>query len=570
VNGPNSEGGLPEQLLLPRRPGIYIPREVKLAVEWEEGKEEGYVLRFPDGTVLSRYPLERLFLKHHTKLLKELEEDDSGWALMHYLEHLERNGVVRKEEVEMHKLAVHPFNVRHISIDLNDINDAAFNRLIGLAKDGMLLHRLIAVRVDPDTAKQLKRIAEVARKYGYNPDEVLTGRLWRIVRLEGDEIVAREDDEVYSAVSKYYRRKGMGQPDGRIKYLIIDGYQRYVAYCYVKLKELDSWKAVPKVPVYVIRSGPGMPFVMDPLSVIVLSIKANDFQRDLFTNEEDREAFARFLMHFEGVDVALEKLGAKLNHAGIANVGKAINAQLSQLSKGSSEEPLRLEFHIGYIGEEAEEAQPPAVEEEEREERRWERKEEPAVGPSGVSTVQRQPTPTTPTFSIAPAQPQAPSQIPISPPAQHFRKEVLSPGAPSRLEPGQVILSLLNRYEGVLPQLIVDGAEIEIVTTIKYDERKLAKSTILQQIKEKIGERLKGRARLVLFDKRTVEVNGVREKVTVILPILYTPDGEQFVRCPNCNKPTLVGPPWCLNCKAPLLMKEFPLPLIYETEQDQP
>jgi hypothetical protein len=553
VNGSNSEGGLSGLLLLPRRPGVRIPREARLIFEWEEGKEECYVIRFPDGTVLARYPLKRLFWKHYTEFLKRLEKSkeesekevgNSGWALMHYLRHLKRIGLVKEEEVEIHELAVHMCNVRHMPIDLNSTDDAAFNRLVGLARDGMLLHPLIVVELDPDTAKKLRHVAEVANNYGYNPDEVLTGWLWRIVRPEGDEkaakIVAKEEDEVYSAVSEFYRRKGRGQPDGTIKYLIIDGYQRYVAYCYIKLKELDTWKAVPKVPVYVIRSGPNVPFVMDPLSVILLSMKANESQRDLFTDERDLEAFTRFLRHFEGVLEALEKLGAKLEHEGIADTGKVIRAQLSQgLSVVSEESPTlsRLEYRISYIG--AGEAQPSAVEEEEREERGWMRREEPAIKEAArpvVSETQK----IAPTLSYAPAQQQAPVQMPMSPPAsaQPIREEAQRSGQPQpvQLDEISVLSAALNQYFARhSPQAhyyVFQGKGIDV--RLEYNLKKALESSGLS------GRSLEIDIRYTNIPD--LPVKGMQLRARVYVPVAW----DKY--CPSCGHLIVLSPMRCVFC----------------------
>jgi len=553
VNGSNSEGGLPELLLLPRRPGIRIPREVRLIFEWEEGKEEGYVVRFPDGTVFSRDPLKRLFWKHYTEFLKRLEKSedesekevgDSGWALRHYLRHLQRIGLVKEEEVEIHELAAHMFNVRHMPIGLNNIDDAAFNRLVGLARDGMLLYPLIVVELDPDMAKKLKLLAEVAKKYGYNPDEVLTGVLWRIVRAEGDKkeakIVATEDDEVYSAVLEFCRRKGKGRPDGTIKYLIIDGYQRYVAYCYLKLKELDSWKAVPKVPVYVIRSGPNVPFVMDPLSVILLSLKANESQRDLFTDERDLEAFTRFLRHFEGVLEALEKLGAKLNHIGIASTGRVIRAQLSEGPSVVSEESptlSQLEYQIGYIGAEA--VQPPTVEEKEREERGWMRREEPAIKEAArpvVSETQK----IAPTLSYAPAQQQTPVQMPMSPPAsaQPIREEAQRSGQPQpvQLDEISVLSAALNQYFARhSPQAhyyVFQGKGIDV--RLEYNLKKALESSGLS------GRSLEIDIRYTNIPD--LPVKGMQLRARVYVPVAW----DKY--CPSCGHLIVLSPMRCVFC----------------------
>jgi hypothetical protein len=538
----NSEGNLSELSLLPRRSGIQIPRELRLIFEWKEGKEEEYVVRFQDGTVFGSYPLKRLFLKHHIGLLEKLEEDgDSGWVLGNYLERLEHEGYVKREKVEIHKLAVHVWNVRHKPIDLNNINDAAFNRLVGLARDGLLIHPLIVVELDSETTKSFGQVAAVANKYGYNPDEVLTGWLWRIVRLEGDKkvakIVAKEEDEVYSAVSKFCKRKGKEPPDDTIDYLIIDGYQRYVAYCYLKLKELDSWKVVPKVPVYVIRSGPGVPFVMDPISTAFLSMKANESQSDLLTDERDREAFARFLNYFEGIDVTLEKLGEKLKHEGITSTGRSIRGQLrkgpSQLSEKPPESP-QAKYHIGSI--EAREVQSPVAEEEEREERRREKREEPARR-ADVSEVQRQ---FAPTYSYAPAQQQTTIQMPISHPAsaQPIREESQRSGQtqPVQLNEISVLSVALDQYfarhNSQAHYYVFPGKGIDV--RLDYNLKKALENSGLS------GRSLEVDIRYTeIFD---LPIKGMQLKARIYVPVAW---GKY---CPSCGHLIVLSPTRCVFC----------------------
>jgi hypothetical protein len=550
VSGLNSEGNLSELSLLPRRSGIQIPRELRLIFEWKEGKEEEYVVRFQDGTVFGSYPLKRLFLRHHIGLLEKLKEDgDSGWVLGNYLERLEHEGYVKREKVEIHKLAVHVWNVRHKPIDLNNINDAAFNRLVGLARDGLLIHPLIVVELDSETTKSFGQVAAVAKKYGYNPDEVLTGWLWRIVRPEGDKkvakIVAKEEDEVYSAVSEFCRRKGKEPPDGTIDYLIIDGYQRYVAYCYLKLMELDSWKVVPKVPVYVVRSKSSVPFVMDPISTAFLSMKANESQSDLLTDERDREAFARFLNYFEGIDVALEKLGEKLKHEGITSTGRAFRGQLrkgpSQLSEKPPESP-QAKYHIGFI--EAGEVQPPVAEEEEREERRWEKREQSAVKEAmrpAVSEAQRQ---FAPTFSYAPAQPRLSAQTPISPQAQPIREEAQRSGQtqPVQLDEILVLSAVLMKF---LPKQdletalhsVFPGKGIDV--KLDYNAKKALEESGLARKELEIDIRYTNVNR-----EFTIPVGNryLQLRTRVHVPVAWNK------YCPNCGHLIVLSPTRCVFC----------------------
>jgi hypothetical protein len=542
VSGLNSEGSLSELSLLPRRSGIQIPRELRLIFEWKEGKEEEYVVRFQDGTVFGSYPLKRLFLRHHIGLLEKLKEDgDSGWVLGNYLERLEHEGYVKREKVEIHKLAVHVWNVRHKPIDLNNINDAAFNRLVGLARDGLLLHPLIVVELDSETTKSFGQVAAVAKKYGYNPDEVLTGWLWRIVRPEGDKkeakLVAKEEDEVYSAVSEFCRRKGKEPPDGTIDYLIIDGYRRFVAYCYLKLKELDSWKVVPKVPVYIIRSGSGVPFVMDPISTAFLSMKANESQSDLLTDERDREAFAKFLNYFEGIDVTLEKLGEKLKHEGIMSTGRSIRGQLrkgpSQLSEKPPESP-QAKYHIGSI--KAREVQPPVAEEEKREERRWEKREEPAVKEAMRPVVFEAQRQSVPTFSYAPAQPRLSAQTPTSPQAQPIKEEAQP--QPVQLDEISVLSVALDQYFARHnPQAhyyVFPGKGIDV--RLDYNLKKALENSGLS------GRSLEVDIRYTNIPDFPTKIKGMQLKARVYVPVAW---GKY---CPNCGHLIVLSPTRCVFC----------------------
>jgi hypothetical protein len=204
----------------------------------------------------------------------EQEGVETAWRFYRLVRYLERENLVWEEDVPVHRLAVHPYHFRYVSV--KEMGGQRFAWLVRLAEGRLLFYPLIVTPVDSNVVKILKYISEETGKHGRNSEDVLAGILWRKVRLEGDEMVAREDDEVYSAVSKYYRRKGMGQPDGRIKYLIIDGYSRYVAACEALVKKTDLWKDVPVAPsiVLTVDAETGL----DPVSVAFYSIALNAAQ----------------------------------------------------------------------------------------------------------------------------------------------------------------------------------------------------------------------------------------------------------------------------------------------------
>jgi hypothetical protein len=200
----------------------------------------------------------------------EQEGVETAWRLYRFVRYLESKDLAWEEEVPIHQLAVHPYHFRYVPV--KEMGQR-FAWLVRLAESRLLFYPLIVTSVDSNIVKILKYISEEAEKRGRNSEDVLAGILWRRVKLEGDEIVAREDDEVYSAVSKYHERKGMGEPDGRIKYLIIDGYSRYVAACEVYVKKVDSWKDIPVAPsiVLAVDAETGL----DPVSAAFYSIALN-------------------------------------------------------------------------------------------------------------------------------------------------------------------------------------------------------------------------------------------------------------------------------------------------------
>jgi len=216
-----------------RRPGIYMPAEILPTFKVEEGG--GYAVCSPDGTVIARYPPENVLLVEFAGFLKRQEGVDTAWMLERFIRHLKAKNLAWDEEVPIHELAVHPFHVRYAPPD----EDARwFSSLVKLAKGRLLSNPLI---VTPSG----------------------TGGL----------LVATEDDEVYSAVLEFCRRKGLRRPDGRIEYFVIDGFRRLAAASEAFSSDLDAWKGVPTIPSIVIRGRKGVS--VDVLSAAFLSLVLN-------------------------------------------------------------------------------------------------------------------------------------------------------------------------------------------------------------------------------------------------------------------------------------------------------
>ena len=510
-----------------------------------DGKGVHLVVYGRDGSIIYKYPLKDSPLIKHPELFKGEPDYETSWAFGRLIyRYRRRRDTDEPELIPMDQTAIHPYNIRYLPLE-DRVDSHHFQQLVDMAKSRALINPVIAVPVDNPIIKILKYITEQAGKHGLNPENILAGMLWRRVRWKGDKLVAREDDEVHSLISSKF-----GPTDGEIKYLVIDGYQRFGAQYYAFRGTINSWKSPPYVYAHVLVEG------IDVLSLAYISRTINLYERSI---AYDQVAMAAFANLFELGD-SLVELGNMVGVEDYRKAGEYLSPQRTttpEVVKGTKFSMTPVE-----IGKEETATVEEEPEEERKEKKRREREEESAVRTSGVSTAQRQ---FAPTFSYAPTQPQTP--------AQPVREETLRPGVPSLLEPDKVIRQFLNRFENehqqTLHYVIREGAEIEIVATIKYDERKLANDRLLPHIKKKVGERLIGRARFAVFNRMTAEIDGARETVTVVVPVLYTPDGSQFVRCSNCNRPILAVLPWCVNCKVPLPAKVLPIPFIYETEQDQ-
>lgn len=133
--------------------------------------------------MIARYPPEDVLLVEFAGFLKRQEGDDTAWMLERFIRYLKRKNLAWDEEIPIHKLAVHPFHVRYAP---PDVDARRFSSLVRLAESRHLSNPLI---VTPSGT--------------------------------GDLLVATNDDEVYSAVLEFCRRKGLRRPDGRIDYFVI-------------------------------------------------------------------------------------------------------------------------------------------------------------------------------------------------------------------------------------------------------------------------------------------------------------------------------------------------------------
>jgi hypothetical protein len=543
---------------------IYVDDLPILKVMGDGREERSYALCARDGTVIAKYSSEKLFVLDELLKFYERHKDEISVSKhRQFIDYLLKQGTAVRMDITLDQLGVHLFNSRYIPT----AEIEGFEQLVSLAERGRLMNEIIVTPVDSDTVKAFKYIAESAKEHGRDPVNALAGILCRRAMPKGDELVVSEDDRLYQLAMRCGWEKTEKDGRMRINYLIVDGYIRFEAAREAFEMNIDKWRKVPTINAIVIptpSSSPKKPTLgMDPIAVLYLSVTANSFARDV------NEDLSRFVKLFQAGDV-VETFGKRMRFEILEEFGEGMKAREdSELKRMGyvKQEPISIEYHEPI--EESVEEKLPEEEEEKREERRWERREEPARR-ADVSGVQRQ---FVPAPSYAPAQPQPSAQMPISPQAQPIREETLRPGAPSLLEPDKVICQFLNRFENEHQQMlhyaIREGAEIEIITKIKYDERKLANDRLLPQIKKKVGEMLIGRARFAVFNRMTAEIDGARETVTAVVPVLYTPDGSQFVRCSNCNRPILAVLPWCVYCKVPLPAKVLPIPFIFETEQDQ-
>jgi hypothetical protein len=310
-----------------RRPGIYIPVDMNLTfhVERDDRDHGGYTICASDGSVIYKYSSHRVFS-----------------ALNYVINYLQDKKTIRKCSIPIDQLAVHPFNLRYIPVE--GIYHLRFSQLIRWAETGQPINPLIVTPVDPEVVSIIRVISDIARKLGLNVEDILAGMMWRKVRLEGDWLVAREDDEVYSATLRYCgKNEDARKPDGKIRYLIVDGYLRYVATCISALKNVNSWKVIPEVDAVVLGVGTDGVFGLDVLSAAYLSKIVNAFDKNVAT---DVEAITAFVKLFRVGDALLE-LGDVMGLTSLIKVGEEMkgleNLEIPRIS------PTKIKYHIGPI-----------------------------------------------------------------------------------------------------------------------------------------------------------------------------------------------------------------------------
>jgi hypothetical protein len=310
-----------------RRPGIYIPVDMNLTfhVERDDRDHGGYTICASDGSVIYKYSSHRVFS-----------------ALNYVINYLQDKKTIRKCSIPIDQLAVHPFNLRYIPVE--GIYHLRFSQLIRWAETGQPINPLIVTPVDPEVVSIIRVISDIARKLGLNVEDILAGMMWRKVRLEGDWLVAREDDEVYSATLRYCgKNEDARKPDGKIRYLIVDGYLRYVATCIAALKNVNSWKVIPEVDAVVLGVGTDGVFGLDVLSAAYLSKMVNAFDKNVAT---DVEAITAFVKLFRVGDALLE-LGDVMGLTSLIKVGEEMkgleNLEIPRIS------PTKIKYHIGPI-----------------------------------------------------------------------------------------------------------------------------------------------------------------------------------------------------------------------------
>jgi hypothetical protein len=519
-----------------RRGGVTIPREIMpiygIGRDEKEKKECLFVRQ--DGTVVCRYPLDKIIVYRHPEYFKEGNGHETSWGLGVLINKYQRSP--EPEFLQIHKVAVHPYNVRYIPPEKT--NSVQLSKLIGMAKSRDLAIPMVVVPVDRNVIAILQSIAEKAKKLGLDPEEVLSGIIWRKVRYESlskdHRLVAREDDEVYSAlVSKASK---FGRIDPEIEYLIVDGFLRYYASYRAFVEEPDAWNSIPEVYARVLQAG------IDILSVAYISRRVNSYEREI---DSDFVAMSAFANLFDLGEVVM-KLGERAGIRGLEELGKGWGPSRPQAVGSVKPDVEDFKFRAASLeaGEEEAVAEEGKPEEEGREERRRERKEEPARH-ADVSEVQKQ---FAPTPSYVPAQPQPSAQVPISPPAQPSREEVLKTGAlPSVAEVLAEFLwfqkdSLKPRKDTLLQSSVGNEAKL----TIDFSHvSPLMQGRIAKKLR---SERLETTVVAVPFDNFVVKLNDIELLASGYL--LFYKTNQGLLECPNpkCRALVPLGPIRCLRC----------------------
>jgi hypothetical protein len=518
-----------------RRKGILIPSFIMPTYGIErDGREIHLVVYRRDGTIICKYPLKYSPLIKHPELFKEETKYETSWAFGSLIyRYRRRRGIDEPELIPMDQVAIHPYNIRYIPIE--DRKDSPhFRQLVDMAKSRTLINPVLAAPLDNNTKKILKDITEQAEKHGLNSENILAGILWKWVRWKGDKLVAREDDEVHSLISSKF-----GPTDGEIKYLIIDGYQRFVAQYYAFRDTIDSWKSPPYVYAHVLEEG------IDVLSLAYISRTINLYERSI---AYDLDAMSTFANLFELGDSLLE-LGNMVGFEDYIEAGDYLRSR--RISTPEVVKGIKFSMVPVELGEKETAAVEEEPEEERKEGKERKRREEPLR--PGASAFQRQPTPT---LSYVPAQPQAPVQLPISPLAQPIREEVQRPGA----LPGaaDVLAGILKYRKQTLSQLAF-GNEAKL--TIDFSH---LHPTLQHRIAKELGSlKLERTVVAVPFDKLSMKLNDIELLTSGYFLFYKTKQG--LLECPNprCRALIPLGPIRCPSC-GQLIENMSLLPFPYE------
>ena len=528
---------------------IYVNDLPILKVVGDGREERSYALCARDGTVIAKYSSEKLFvLEELLKFYERYKDEISVSKHRQFIDYLLKQGIAVKMDITLDQLGVHLFNSRYIPTEKIE----GFEQLVSLAEHGRLMNEIIVTPVDSDTVKAFKYIAESAKEHGRDPVNAMAGILCRRAMPEGNELVTLEDDRLYQLAMRC-GWEGV-ERDGRmkIKYLIVDGYIRFVAAREAFTRNIDKWRKVPTISAIVIptpSSNPKKPTLgMDPIAVFYLSVTANSFARDI------NEDLSRFIKLFQAGDV-IETFGKRMRFEILVKFGEGMKAREAIETRHADyvkQETMRIEYDEPI--EESVEERRPEEEEEKREGRRRERREEPARR-ADFFEVQVQFVPT----YHASAQPQPSAQIPVSPPKQPIREEVRP--QPVQLSETSVLSAVLMKF---LPKQNLDahlyvfpGKGIDV--KLDYNAKKALEDSGLARSELEIDVRYTNvnmdfrntniTLKVLVGDERHhvsgeslrfVDVNF--SKLRVHVPVAW---GKY---CPNCSNPIVLSPTRCVFC----------------------
>ena len=497
----------------------------------EDGKgERSYALCARDGTVFAEYGSEELsILEKLLKFYEKHKDEISVSKHRQFIDHLVKEGEAVKMDIALDQFGVHLFNSRYVPTE----KIKGFEQLVVLAERGQLLTEIVVTPVDSKIVRAFKYIAESAEKHGRDPVNALAGILCRRAVPEGDELVVLEDDRLYQLAMRCGWEGAEKYGRMRIKYLIVDGYIRFVASLKAFEINIDKWKKVPTISAVVIPAPPSSPkkpaLGMDPLTVFYFSVTANAFARDI------NEDLSRFIKLFQAGDV-IETLGKRMRFPILAKLGEEMKTredlEYRRMISIEQKPPIRIKYDEP-IDESVEKKR---LEEEEREERKRERKEEPARRVD-VFEVQRQ---FAPIYSYAPAQQQNTIQMPMSHPAsaQSIREEAqrLGQTQPVQLDEISVLSVALDQYfarhNSQAHYYVFPGKGIDV--RLDYNLKKALENSGLS------GRSLEVDIRYTeIFD---LPVKGMQLKARVYVPVAW---GKY---CPSCGHLIVLSPTRCVFC----------------------